>query len=72
MPFAYIVVLVQLGYLAYWMTQKWGVGTATILSGVIGGVNVPLYEFTGEGRRLLVLQELSHGVRRCAVLHRRR
>ena len=49
MPFAYVVVLVQLGYLAYWMTQKWGLATATLLSGAIGGVNVPLYEYLAKG-----------------------
>ena len=49
MPFAYVVVLVQLGYLAYWMTMKWGLGRATILSAVIGGINVPLYEYLAKG-----------------------
>lgn len=49
MPFAYVVVIVQLGYLAYWMTQRWGLVTATILAAVIGGINVPTYEYLAKG-----------------------
>lgn len=49
MPFAYIVVIVQLGYLAYWMTRRWGLVTATIVSAVIGGINVPTYEYLAKG-----------------------
>jgi hypothetical protein len=45
MPFSYVVVMVQLGYLAYWCTKRWGLGWATLAIAVLGGVNVPVYEF---------------------------
>lgn len=45
MPFAYVVVITQLGYLAYWLTSRLGMLKATLLMGVIGGINVPVYEF---------------------------
>jgi len=45
MPFSYIIVMVQLGYLGYWLTQRWGLLWATVAIAVLGGVNVPLYEY---------------------------
>jgi len=45
MPFSYIIVMVQLGYLGYWFTQRWGLLWATVAIAVLGGVNVPLYEY---------------------------
>lgn len=45
MPFSYIVVMVQLGFLSYWLTQRWGLGWATLAITLLGGLNVPLYEF---------------------------
>lgn len=45
MPFSYIIVMVQLGYLGYWLTQRWGLVWATVAIAVLGGVNVPLYEY---------------------------
>ena len=45
MPFSYIVVMVQLGYLSYWLTGRWGLVWATVAITLLGGLNVPLYEF---------------------------
>ncbi|MCK5122392.1 MAG: hypothetical protein KAQ91_10425 [Methylococcales bacterium] len=45
MPFSWAAVLTQLGYLAWWMIQKWGLGTATLLTGILGAINLPTYEF---------------------------
>ena len=45
MPFSYIIVMVQLGYLGYWFTQRWGLLWATVAIAALGGVNVPLYEY---------------------------
>ncbi len=45
MPFSWSIVMTQFGYLAWWMTQRWGLGIATILTGILGAVNLPTYEF---------------------------
>jgi len=44
MPFAYIIIMVQLGYLGYWATRKWGLRVASIGIAVFGAINVPGYE----------------------------
>lgn len=45
MPFSWAIVMTQFGYLAWWMTQRWGLGIATFLTGLLGAVNLPTYEF---------------------------
>ncbi len=45
MPFGYSVVLVQWGFLARWFTARFGLGPAMALTGLLGGLNVPGYEF---------------------------
>ena len=45
MPFSWTVVMVQLGYIAMWLTKKWGLVVATILTGILGMINLPLYEY---------------------------
>lgn len=45
MPLAYVVVITQLGYLAYWLNNRMGLLKSTLLMGLIGGINVPAYEF---------------------------
>lgn len=37
--------MTQFGYLARWMTQQWGLSVATLLTGILGAVNLPTYEF---------------------------
>jgi hypothetical protein len=45
MPFSWAVVMVQLGYLAWWMFHKWGLLKATLLTSILGSINLPTYEF---------------------------
>lgn len=45
MPLAYVVVITQLGYLAYWLNNRFGLLKSTLLMGLIGGINVPAYEY---------------------------
>lgn len=45
MPFSWTIVMTQFGYLAWWMTQQWGLSVATLLTGILGAVNLPTYEF---------------------------
>ena len=45
MPFSWTIVMTQFGYLAWWMTQRWGLRIATIATGILGAVNLPTYEF---------------------------
>ena len=45
MPLSWASVMVQLGYIAIWLTKKWGLVAATILTGILGMLNLPLYEY---------------------------
>lgn len=45
MPFSYVVVLVQIGYLGYRLSGRLGIWAGCGLTGLIGGLNVPLYEY---------------------------
>lgn len=45
MPFSWSIVMVQIGYLAYWMTERWGLTKACLLTGAFGAINLPTYEF---------------------------
>jgi len=45
MPFSWCVLMVQLGYLTWWMTQRWGYALALIVIAVLGGINIPTYEW---------------------------
>ncbi|WP_031433659.1 DUF6989 domain-containing protein [Methylomarinum vadi] len=49
MPFSWTIVMTQFGYLAWWMTQRWGLAVATVLTGILGAVNLPAYEFLAKG-----------------------
>ena len=44
MPFAWMVVTTQLGYLGWWLSKRFGILSASVLIGVIGAINIPLYE----------------------------
>jgi hypothetical protein len=44
MPFAWTVVVTQLGYIGWWMGKRWGIPAASLLIALIGAVNIPLYE----------------------------
>ena len=49
MPIAWTVVLVQIGYIGFWVYKKYGLAIATIVSGLIGGTVIPLYESFAKG-----------------------
>lgn len=44
MPVAWTVVLVQIGAVGSWLQQRQGMLRATLLSALISGINIPLYE----------------------------
>ncbi len=49
MPFAWCVVLFQLGYIGLWLVKRFGMIFGSILIAVIGAVNIPLYEEWARG-----------------------
>ncbi|GAB4458384.1 MAG: hypothetical protein OHK0029_19520 [Armatimonadaceae bacterium] len=44
MPFAWMIVTVQIGFLGFWIIQKVGILRGALLTGLIGAVNIPFYE----------------------------
>ena len=44
MPFAWTIVLAQIGVVGGWLLQRYGLLRATLLSALIGGSSIPLYE----------------------------
>ncbi len=44
MPFAWALIMLQLGVVAHWLRENLSVAKATVIIGLIGGVNIPLYE----------------------------
>jgi hypothetical protein len=44
MPFAWMIVVTQLGYFGWWMAKRWGVVAASLLIALFGAINIPLYE----------------------------
>jgi hypothetical protein len=51
MPFAWTVVLVQLGYIGYWLINRYNLMTASILSVVLVGINIPYYEWAAKAAK---------------------
>jgi len=49
MPFAWTVVTAQLGYIGWWLSKRYNVIFASVLLGVIGAINIPLYEQWAKG-----------------------
>lgn len=45
MPFAWAIIFFQIGYIAYWLLQRVGLKKAAIYTGLLGAVNIPMYEF---------------------------
>jgi hypothetical protein len=45
MPFSWLVVIVQLGYFGYAMRGRYGLVKSSLLMAVVGGVNIPVYEY---------------------------
>ena len=44
MPFAWAVILVQIGSVGAWLKQRYGLLQATVLTALISGINIPIYE----------------------------
>ncbi len=59
MPFSYIIVMVQLGYLSLWMTKRWGLLRATLAIAIFGGINVPSYEYLAKGAEFWYYQNCN-------------
>ncbi len=49
MPIAWAVILVQIGYLGYYLYLRRGLLFATITTGIIGGLIIPVYEWAAKG-----------------------
>jgi len=49
MPVAWAVILVQIGYLGYYIYLRKGLLFATIVTGLIGGAIIPIYEYSAKG-----------------------
>lgn len=45
MPFAWAVLMVQIGYIGWWLVPSLGMVRATLITTVLGAVNIPSYEF---------------------------
>jgi hypothetical protein len=45
MPFAWAVIFVQLGYIAWYLGRRWNLGVTMVLLAIFGGINIPVYEF---------------------------
>lgn len=49
MPFGYVIILFQFGYLGYLVFKLKGLTAAIVATGLVSGLNVPLYEFLAKG-----------------------
>jgi hypothetical protein len=49
MPFAWAMILTQVGVVGAWLARRHGLAVATIATALIGGVNIPLYEHLAKG-----------------------
>jgi len=45
MPFAWPIIFVQLGFIAWWLDRRWGPRKTCIALTIFGGINIPIYEF---------------------------
>ena len=49
MPFGWTIIMVQLGYIATWMIDRWGMLKTIIMISILGGINIPIYEYLAKG-----------------------
>ena len=49
MPLGYSVILVQFGWVAWRVMQRHGMWASVLVTGAIGGLNVPIYEYFAKG-----------------------
>lgn len=45
MPFSWLTVIAQLGFMGAWLVPRWGARRAAIAMAIFGGINIPIYEF---------------------------
>lgn len=45
MPFSWLVVFIQIGYIGYLLMQKYSVSVSSIIVAILGSLIVPLYEY---------------------------
>lgn len=45
MPFAWAVIFVQLGYIAWYLGRRYNLVAVSVALAVFGGINIPVYEF---------------------------
>lgn len=60
MPFAWAVVLFQIGYLGYTAANRWGNVRGSLLCGVIGGLIIPVYESSAKGAGWWLYEDPHH------------
>jgi hypothetical protein len=56
MPFAWATVFLQLGYIAWWAGQRWGLLRAAIGITILGALNIPTYEYLAKASNLWIYQ----------------
>lgn len=57
MPFAWAHVLAQLGMLAHWLGKRFAFPLATLLTALVAGINIPLYEHLAKGAQWWFYQD---------------
>ena len=48
MPISWVYIVVQMGVIALWLTERFGLGRASLIMAVTGGLNGPTYEFLAQ------------------------
>ena len=48
MPISWVYIVVQMGVLALWLTERFGLARASLIMAVTGGLNGPTYEFLAQ------------------------
>jgi hypothetical protein len=45
MPFGWAILMIQIGYIGWWLAGGWGIARATIFTTILGSINIPSYEY---------------------------
>jgi hypothetical protein len=57
MPFSWIAVMVQMGFIASWLTQRLRLGQAMVIMALIGGSYVPVFEYLAHSANFWYYQD---------------
>jgi len=60
MPFAWAVVLSQIGFIGWRIAQRIGMLKASIIIGIVGGIIIPIYEHSAKGACWWVYKDWTH------------